>query len=76
MRLFVIRLSVDEDVEEEETTEADGELQIITECWLEPQFGEVVSSPPERQHFDNLNYKQLPKAVSPSSVSQSKMGQG
>ena len=62
--LCVHRFSGDDEIEEEETTEADGELQIITECWLEPQYGDVVFSPPERQHFDGLTYKQLPDAVS------------
>ncbi|KAI0211904.1 KICSTOR complex protein SZT2 [Lamellibrachia satsuma] len=51
-----------DDMEEMETTEADGELQIITECWVEPQCGVIVNSTPERQHFDGLNYIQLAEA--------------
>ena len=47
-----------------ETTEADGELQIITECWIEPQYGTVVNSTPEREHFDGLHFHQLAHAVS------------
>lgn len=48
----------------EDTTEADGELQIITECWVEPQYGEIVNSSPQRKHFDGLAYTELPDAVS------------
>lgn len=55
--------SQDEDLHED-TTEADGELQIITECWVEPQYGEIVNSSPQRKHFDGLTYKELPDAVS------------
>nr|CAD7197643.1 unnamed protein product [Timema douglasi] len=39
--------------------EIDGELQIITECWIEPQFGSVMGSPPERIYMENLQYHQL-----------------
>ena len=53
-----------DDLEEMETTEADGELQIITECWVEPQCGVIVNSSPKRQHFDGLDYRQLAEAVS------------
>ncbi|KAJ8305511.1 LOW QUALITY PROTEIN: hypothetical protein KUTeg_016056 [Tegillarca granosa] len=34
--LFTTDVS-EEDLDEMETTEADGELQIVTECWIEPQ---------------------------------------
>ena len=61
-------------MEEMETTEADGELQIITECWVEPQCGVIVNSTPERQHFDGLNYIQLAQAVSQNSILQSHLG--
>ncbi len=47
-----------------DTVEADGELQIITEMWVEPQFGMVVNSTPERKHLDGLDYRQLALAVS------------
>ena len=55
-----------DDLEEMETTEADGELQIITECWVEPQCGVIVNSSPKLQHFDGLDYRQLAEAVSES----------
>lgn len=47
-----------------ELTEADGDLQIVTECWVEPQYGVVVNSTPERQHWEGLTYKQIARAVS------------
>ena len=49
-----------------ETAEADGELQLVTECWVEPQYGVITNSTPERRHFDGLEYSDLPKAVSTS----------
>jgi hypothetical protein len=47
-----------------ELTEADGDLQIVTECWIEPQYGVVINSSPERQHWEGLTYKQIARAVS------------
>nr|CAD7431950.1 unnamed protein product [Timema monikensis] len=57
-------LAADESDEEcaddnEVDPEIDGELQIITECWIEPQFGTVMGSPPERIYMENLQYHQL-----------------
>ncbi|GFS07662.1 protein SZT2 [Elysia marginata] len=45
-------------------TEADAEVQIVTECWLEPQYGICCNNTPERQHFNGLNYMDIAKAVS------------
>ncbi|XP_041357997.1 KICSTOR complex protein SZT2-like isoform X2 [Gigantopelta aegis] len=60
------RSSVSEDdMDEMETTEADGELQIVTECWVEPQFGVSLNNTPERKHLDGLNYKEIAKAFFP-----------
>lgn len=57
--------SVSEDeIDMYELTEADGDLQIVTECWVEPQYGVVVNSTPERQHWEGLTYKQIARAVS------------
>ena len=56
--------SVSEDEHDEETTEADGELQLITEVWVEPQYGMAINSTPERKHFDGLDFVQLAHAVS------------
>ena len=54
----------EEDMDEMETTEADGEVQIVTECWVEPQFGICINNTPERLHFETLNSVELAKAVS------------
>ena len=51
----------DVDVLEEE---GDGELQIITECWIEPQHGLVVNCPPERDYMEHLPYHKLADVVS------------
>lgn len=62
---FCVIVSVsEEDLDEMETTEADGELQIVTECWIEPQHGTSINNSPERQHWDGLTYKDIAKAVS------------
>ncbi|PVD23412.1 hypothetical protein C0Q70_16681 [Pomacea canaliculata] len=55
----------EEDTDEMETTEADGEVQIVTECWIEPQFGVCVNNTPERLHFEGLTATELAKAFFP-----------
>lgn len=54
----------EDEIDMYELTEADGDLQIVTECWVEPQYGVVVNSSPERQHWEGLTYKQIARAVS------------
>ena len=58
--------SEDEGTDEIEVPDAenDGELQIITECWIEPQHGVVVNSPPERDYMEGLPYHKLADVVS------------
>ncbi|KAK7862806.1 hypothetical protein R5R35_004159 [Gryllus longicercus] len=43
--------------------ENEGELQIITECWIEPQHGTVVNSPPERYFMEGLPYYMLADVI-------------
>jgi hypothetical protein len=50
--------------EVEALEEGDGELQIITECWIEPQHGLVVNCPPERDYMELLPYYKLADVVS------------
>lgn len=68
MKVLFISLSfdsiVDEDWEEGDSVEADGELQVVTECWVEPQNGAVTTPSPHASHFHNCNYRQLAQAVS------------
>ena len=63
--VYFIHFSMsDYELDEMATAEADGELQIATECWVEPQYGLVVNSSPERKQLDSLDFKQLSQAVS------------
>ncbi|XP_076462664.1 KICSTOR complex protein SZT2-like isoform X2 [Babylonia areolata] len=52
----------EEDMDEMETTEDDREIQIVTECWVEPQFGVCINNTPERLHFEHLNCVELSRA--------------
>lgn len=52
--------SEDDDIE---LTEADGELQLITECWVEPQLGNTVM-PARHSHLNGLEFSEIPDAVS------------
>ncbi|GIY29629.1 KICSTOR complex protein SZT2 [Caerostris extrusa] len=45
-----------------ELTEADGELQLITECWIEPQYG-IAIMPPETEYLNGLKFEELPSAI-------------
>ncbi|CAI9736159.1 Hypothetical predicted protein [Octopus vulgaris] len=54
------RGSISEDeMEECELAESDGELQIVTECWVEPQHGLSVNNPLERKHLNGLTYQEI-----------------
>ncbi|CAN8028214.1 unnamed protein product, partial [Ixodes persulcatus] len=55
-------LSDDED-NEVETAEADGELQLVTECWVEPQCGVVVNCPVSCSYLEGKQYTDIPKAL-------------
>ena len=57
-------MSEDDQVDPGGMTEADAEVQIVTECWLEPQYGICCNNTPERQHFNGLTYMDIAKAVS------------
>lgn len=46
-----------------ELTEADGELQLITECWVEPQLGSTVM-PVRHGHLHGLQFSEISDAVS------------
>ncbi|CAL1272334.1 unnamed protein product [Larinioides sclopetarius] len=56
-----VKDSVSEE-DDTELTEADGELQLIAECWIEPQYGTTVMSP-ELEYLNGLTYEQLPAAI-------------
>ncbi|XP_022251312.1 KICSTOR complex protein SZT2-like, partial [Limulus polyphemus] len=58
---LVDSISDDEDGEIE-MAEADGELQLITECWVEPQHGVVTIQLPYCNFLQGLNYHKLVNA--------------
>lgn len=43
----------------------DTELNLVTECWVEPQSGYVHSTAENWKHLHGLPYQKIPKAVSP-----------
>ncbi|KAM6921196.1 KICSTOR complex protein SZT2 [Xenentodon cancila] len=58
--------STDEDNETEvEAVEMDAELNLVTECWVEPQSGTVMSCMEQHRHFDGLKYQEIPQAIFP-----------
>ncbi|XP_071849509.1 KICSTOR complex protein SZT2-like isoform X4 [Apostichopus japonicus] len=55
-----------EPLEDMDMIEADGKLQLITECWVEPQCGTIVDSPEGRGLFDGQQYMNVPDLLYPS----------
>uniref|UniRef100_A0A2C9KFZ7 KICSTOR complex protein SZT2 n=1 Tax=Biomphalaria glabrata TaxID=6526 RepID=A0A2C9KFZ7_BIOGL len=62
---YLFRSLSEDDRDDTETTEADGEVQIVTECWVEPQYGVCCNNTPERQHFNGLTYLDIAKTFFP-----------
>lgn len=57
--------STDDDNDTEvEAIEVDTELNLVTECWVEPQSGHVHSTAENWKHLNGLPYQKIPKAVS------------
>lgn len=57
--------STDDDNDTEvEAIEVDTELNLVTECWVEPQSGLVHSTAENWKHLHGLPYQKIPKAVS------------
>lgn len=53
----------DNDVEVE-ALEGDSELNLVTEVWVEPQYGRVGPGPESWKHLQDLTYSEIPQAVS------------
>lgn len=53
----------DNDVEVE-ALEGDSELNLVTEVWVEPQYGRVGPGPESWKHLQDLTYSEIPRAVS------------
>ncbi|KAK3091384.1 hypothetical protein FSP39_019468 [Pinctada imbricata] len=58
----------EDDLDEYETTEADGELQLVTECWIEPQYGVSTNNSPERRQWNGLDYKGIARTFYPKDL--------
>ncbi|XP_047581362.1 KICSTOR complex protein SZT2 isoform X2 [Lutra lutra] len=54
----------DNDVEVE-ALEGDSELNLVTEVWVEPQYGRVAPGPESWKHLRNLTYSEIPRALHP-----------
>ncbi|EAX07098.1 hCG2036582, isoform CRA_d [Homo sapiens] len=54
----------DNDVEVE-ALEGDSELNLVTEVWVEPQYGRVGPGPGIWKHLQDLTYSEIPQALHP-----------
>ncbi|XP_013863525.1 protein SZT2 [Austrofundulus limnaeus] len=58
--------STDDDNDTEvEAVDVDTELNLVTECWVEPQSGIVMNCMDQHRHFQGLKYQELPHAIFP-----------
>ncbi|TVK90578.1 KICSTOR complex protein SZT2 [Bagarius yarrelli] len=58
--------STDDDNDTEvEAIDVETELNLVTECWVEPQSGSVLSQLEQQRHFHNLRYQDIPQAIFP-----------
>ncbi|XP_071484492.1 KICSTOR complex protein SZT2-like [Diadema antillarum] len=55
----------EEDGDGQDTSEADGRLQLVTECWIEPQSGTIFDPPKQCPFFDGVTYPALPSVIFP-----------
>ncbi|KAJ8418574.1 hypothetical protein AAFF_G00000730 [Aldrovandia affinis] len=58
--------STDDDNDTEvEAIDVDTELNLVTECWVEPQSGTVWSTSDQHRHLQGLTYEEIPQAIFP-----------
>lgn len=56
--------STDDDNDTEvEAVDVDTELNLVTECWVEPQSGTVMNCMDQHRRFQGLKYQEIPQAV-------------
>lgn len=61
--------STDDDNDTEvEAVDLDTELNLVTECWVEPQSGTVMNCMDQHRHFQGLKYQEIPQAVCITSI--------
>lgn len=46
-----------------EAVDVDTDLNLVTECWVEPQNGFVTNCTDQRRYFQGLKYQEVPQAV-------------
>nr|CAH7745694.1 unnamed protein product [Callosobruchus chinensis] len=51
------------DEDNEQSSESEAELQIVTEVWIEPQYGKVVPNNPRISYIDNKAYYEIADAI-------------
>ncbi|XP_060775676.1 KICSTOR complex protein SZT2 isoform X2 [Neoarius graeffei] len=62
--------STDDDNDTEvEAIDVETELNLVTECWVEPQSGSVLSCSEQQRHLHNLSYQDIPQAIFPRDLS-------
>ncbi|XP_047442743.1 KICSTOR complex protein SZT2 isoform X6 [Mugil cephalus] len=58
--------STDDDNDTEvEAVDLETELNLVTECWVEPQSGAVMNCLDQHRHFQGLKYQEIPQAIFP-----------
>ncbi|XP_023249147.1 KICSTOR complex protein SZT2 [Seriola lalandi dorsalis] len=58
--------STDDDNDTEvEAVDMDTELNLVTECWVEPQSGTVMNCMDQHRHLQGLKYQEIPQAIFP-----------
>ncbi|XP_028260407.1 KICSTOR complex protein SZT2 isoform X10 [Parambassis ranga] len=61
--------STDDDNDTEvEAVDMDTELNLVTECWVEPQSGTVMNCLDQHRHFQGLKYQEIPQAIFPKDL--------
>ncbi|XP_026201911.1 KICSTOR complex protein SZT2 isoform X2 [Anabas testudineus] len=61
--------STDDDNDTEvEAVDVDTELNLVTECWIEPQSGTVMNCMDPHRHFQDLKYQEIPQAIFPKDL--------
>lgn len=53
----------DDNDTEVEAVDLDTELNLVTECWVEPQSGTVFNCMDQHRYFQGLKYQEIPQAV-------------
>ncbi|KAM3876225.1 KICSTOR complex protein SZT2 [Diretmus argenteus] len=62
--------STDDDNDTEvEAIDVDTEMNLVTECWVEPQSGTVMNCMDQHRHFQGLKCQEIPQAIFPRDLS-------